>query len=325
MPLGTIDRTPPPFFRQGPSALTKLAFFSSLAVFLMVADSRFQVVAPVRQTLAVALLPVQRALAVPLEMWDGGSDYLRGLHDARSSEKVALARLAQVAERAARTEQLAQENARLRGMLELRPALTVPSVTAEVMFEAADPYSRRVFVDRGAQHNVLPGSPVINDSGVLGQVTRVYALTSEVTLLTDKDAAIPVLNVRTQQRSAAFGFNGGIELRYVSGQADVQVGDVLHTSGLDGVYPPGLPVATVASVERRHETGFARIVLAAAAPSDGVRHVLVLQPTGVQLPPRPAPTAADAPLRGERQLSTPRRASNGPASAPPAAASAPSP
>jgi rod shape-determining protein MreC len=182
-----------------------------------------------------------------------------------------------------------------------------------------------VFLDRGAQHSVVAGAPVINDSGVLGQVTRVYALTSEVTLLTDKDAAIPVLNVRTQQRSAAFGFNGGIELRYVSGQADVKVGDMLHTSGLDGVYPPGLPVATVASVERRQETGFARIVLAAAAPSDGVRHVLVLQPTGAQLPPRPAPTPADAPVRGERQLSTPRRAANGSASAPTTAPSVPAP
>jgi rod shape-determining protein MreC len=322
MPLGTIDRTPPPFFRQGTSALTKLAFFSALSVFVMVADSRFQVVAPLRAALAFALLPVQRALAVPLEMWDGGSDYLRGLHDARSSEKAARARLAEVAERAARTEQLAQENARLRGMLDLRPALTVPSVTAEVMFEAADPYSRRVFIDKGSMHSVVAGSPVINDAGVLGQVTRVYMMTSEVTLLTDKDAAIPVLNVRTQQRSAAFGFNGGIELRYVSGQADVKVGDALHTSGLDGVYPPGLPVAQVASVERRQETGFARIVLAPAAPSDGVRHVLVLQPVGMQLPARPAPAAADAPVRGERQLSTPRRSAPGSAAAASAAPSA---
>ena len=69
MPLGTLDRTPPPFFRQGPSALTKLVFFSALAVFLMVADGRFQVIKPLRAGLAVVLLPAQRALAVPVQAW----------------------------------------------------------------------------------------------------------------------------------------------------------------------------------------------------------------------------------------------------------------
>jgi rod shape-determining protein MreC len=306
MPLGTLDRTPPPFFRQGPSALTKLVFFSALALLLMVADARFKVVEPLRAALAIALLPVQRALQVPVEMWDGGGDYLRGLHQAQADERALQARMALVAERAARTEQLAQENTRLRALLDLRPALTVRSQPAEVIYEAADPYSRKVFIDRGSTQGVLPGSPVIDEAGVLGQVTRVYALTAEVTLLSDKDAAIPVLNTRTQQRSAAYGGSGGVELRFMSGNADVKVGDVLHTSGLDGVYPPGLPVARVASVERRAESGFARIVLTPTAPPDGVRHVLVLEPLSAQLPARPAPTVA-VPTAAERQLKTPPR------------------
>jgi rod shape-determining protein MreC len=150
---------------------------------------------------------------------------------------------------------------------------------------------------------------VINESGVLGQVTRVYALTSEVTLLTDKDAAIPVLNTRTQQRSAAFGgaagTPGGMELRFASANADVKVGDLLQTSGVDGVYPPGLPVAQVLTVERRVESGFARIALAPAAAVDGVRHVLVLEPLGVQLPPPPEPLAAPA-AKAERLGTAPR-------------------
>ena len=176
------------------------------------------------------------------------------------------------------------------------------------MYEAADPFSRKVFIDRGATHGVVPGSPVINEAGVLGQVTQVYALNAEVTLLTDKDAAIPVLNTRTQQRSAAFGGGaGGMELRFMSGNADVQVGDRLHTSGLDGVYPPGLPVAHVAGVERRGEAGFARITLAAAAQPDGVRHVLVLEPLALQLPPQPEAAPAAAAQRAERQLTTPAR------------------
>ncbi len=314
MRLGTIDRTPPPFFRQGPSALTKLIFFSALALFLMVADARFKMVEPLRQALAIALLPAQRALAVPVEAVQGGSDYLRGLNQALAAEREARTRMAVVAERAARTDQLAQENARLRALLELRPAVNVRSLPAEVLYEAADPFSRKVFVDRGSQHGVVPGAPVINEAGVLGQVTHAYALTSEVTLLSDKDAAIPVLNTRTQQRSVAFGggSTGGMELRFMSGNADVQVGDALHTSGLDGVYPPGLPVARVTAVERRGEAGFARIALVPSAQIDGVRHVLVLEPLAAQLPPRPAPAAEPAPARAQRQLTTPRRGASAP-------------
>ncbi len=307
MAFGTLDRTPPPFFRQGPSALTKLIFFSALAIFLMVADSRFQVATPVRATLAVLLLPVQRTLAVPVEIVEGGSDYLGGLRQALQREAQAQGRLAAQAERVLRVEQLAQENARLRALLELRPALAGRAQPAEVMYEAADPYSRKVFIDRGSAQGVLAGSPVINEAGVLGQVTRVYALTSEVSLLADKDAAIPVLNTRTQQRSAAFGGGtpGGMELRFTSANADVLVGDLLQTSGLDGVYPPGLPVAKVAAVQRRVESGFARISLLPTANPDGVRHVLVLEPLNLQLPPRPAPASESA--KPERKLNAPGR------------------
>jgi rod shape-determining protein MreC len=305
MPLGTLDRTPPPFFRQGPSALSKLVFFSALAVFLMVADSRMQVVQPLRQALAVVLLPLQRAVTVPLEIAMGGTDYLRGLAAAREAERDARERAVGLAERASHVEHLAAENARLRALLELRPALTVRSLPAEVLYEAADPYSRKVFIDRGLTQGVKLGAPVMAENGVLGQVTQVYPLTAEVTLLTDKDAAIPVLNTRTQQRSAAFGGGraGGMELRFMSGNADVKPGDELQTSGLDGVYPPGLAVARVVSVERRAESGFARIVLAPVAAADGVRHVLVLEPVGLQLPPRPEPAV---PLTSVKPEKTPR-------------------
>lgn len=299
MPLGTLDRTPPPFFRQGTSALTKLAFFSALAVFLMAADSRVKYIQPIRAALATALLPVQRALLVPVELAEGGSDYLVGLQRAIAGERDARAKLVAQAERASRVEQLAAENARLRALLDLRPALLVKSHTAEVLYEATDPYSRKLFIDRGSAAGVKPGSPVINDSGVLGQVTRVYPLSAEVTLLADKDAAIPVLNPRTQSRSAAFGAGDGdaMELRFMAGNADVQPGDLLITSGVDGVYPPGLAVATVTKVDRKVDSGFARISLAASAKPDGVRHVLVLDPVGAQMPQRPEPEAEAKPAR----------------------------
>ncbi len=296
MSLGSIDRTPPPFFRQGPSALTKLALFSALAVFLMAADSRWRVTQPLRAALATGLLPVQQALQVPLDLILGGRGYLQGIKDAQAAENAARIQLARLSERAARADQLGTENARLRELLGMQPALQVRSISAELLYVAGDPYSRKIFINRGAKHGVLAGAPAINEAGVLGQVTEVYPLSAVVTLLTDRDAAIPVLNSRSQQRGAAFGgAEGGaaMELRFMAGNADVQVGDALTTSGVDGVYPPGLPVAKVARVDRRSDAGFARIVLTPAALMDNVRYLLVLEPMGQQMPARPEPTGAE--------------------------------
>jgi rod shape-determining protein MreC len=302
--LGTIDRTPPPFFRQGYSALTKLIFFTALSVFMMVADTRFTVIAPLRSGIAAALAPVQRSLLVPVDLALGGNDYFQGLTKALAAEDAARKQLVLQAEQAQSAERLANENRQLRGLLELKPGLTVKSVAAEVMYEAADPFSRKLYIDRGLAQGLLPSSPVITEGGVIGQVTRVYPLTSEVTLLTDRDAAIPLLNTRTQLRAAAFGGvaqGSALELRFVSANTDVKVGDVLHTSGVDGVYPPGLPVAKVTLVEKQADGGFTKVELAPLASVDRVRHVLVLEPLKNQLPPPPVAEPASAPVKGKKK------------------------
>ncbi|MFX1681760.1 rod shape-determining protein MreC [Mitsuaria sp. CC2] len=279
MPLGTLDRNPPPLFREGPSALTKLAFCAALAVFLMVADSRFQVTAPARAGLALALHPLQRALLAPVDAWEQAGDYARGMEKATEAENQARQQLASQAVILSRAAQLQAENTRLRALLDLREALPVKALAAEVLYEAPDPFSRRIIIDRGGHGGVRLGAPVVNDAGVLGQVTRVYPLSAEVTLLTDRDATIPVLNTRTQQRGVAYGGERGVmELRFIAANADIKPGDALATSGLDGLYPPGLPVAKVAEVERRGDTSFARVGLAPVAQPDSARHVLVLEP-----------------------------------------------
>ena len=246
----------------------------------MVADARFRLMQPARAALALVLQPVQRLLLTPVDAWEAAGDYLRGTQRAMAAEDQAKRQLAQQAERLSRAEALQTENDRLRKLLGLQPALSVQAIPAEVLFEAPDPFSRRVVIDRGAAQGVAAGSPVINESGVLGQVTRVYPLSSEVTLLTDKDAAIPLLNARTQMRNAAAGRpdGSGMELRFLAANADVKVGDLMTTSGLDGVYPPGLPVAKVSVVERRGDSSFAQVLLAPIAQPDSARHVLVLLP-----------------------------------------------
>jgi rod shape-determining protein MreC len=307
VPLGTLDRTPPPFFRQGPSAVTKLALCAALSLFLMVADTRFAVVAPLRSAIATALLPLQQALLVPVDLLRGGGGYLQGLQQAQAEAAEARRAQAQLALQAARAEELARENQALRELLALGPARSARQQAAEVLFESPDPYSRKLVLDRGQAQGVVLGAAVVAPAGVLGQVTRLYPLSAEVTLLSDRDAAIPVHNVRTGQRGAAFGglreADGvTMELRFVAASADVQAGDALQTSGLDGVFPPGLPVATVHSVERQGESGFARVLLAPAAPGDGVRHVLVLDPL---VPPAAASAAAAASAPGAVALPAP--------------------
>ena len=307
MPLGTLDRTPPPFFKQGPSALSKLMVFSALALFLMVADSRFRITQPVRSAVATVLFPVQWLAMRPVLGVRWASEYFTTLHTALANEQAARQTLVAQAQRASQVEQLAAENTKLRELLGLRERLSTPAEAAEVLYDAADPYTRKVIIDKGLAHQLEAGAPVIDESGVLGQVTRVHPLISEVTLVTDGDQVIPVLNTRTGLRGIAYGNaggdgGGGLELRYMASNADVQEGDLLTTSGVDGVYPPGLPVATVQKVERRADSAFARILCRPVALVEGARHVMVLKPMTAQIPARPAPEdAAPAARAGKRK------------------------
>ena len=302
MPLGTLERSAPSLFRQGPSALSQLVLYSALALFLMVADARLRITDPLRKAVAAVLYPAQWIMLQPVEWATRGTGYFQSLQDAKAEAEAARAQMAQRSLQVHQSETLAQENEALRKLLGLRERLKVPSLAAQILYETADPYTRRVMLDRGQDADVQPGSPVLDGAGVLGQVTRVYPLVSEVTLLTDREQAIPVLNARTGARGVAYGdpvasHGGGMELRFVSANADVQDGDTLTTSGLDGVYPAGLPVARVVRVERRADSAFARIYCAPVAAIQGARHVLVLQPEAMRLPQRPEAAAEETSAR----------------------------
>ncbi len=299
MPLGTLDRTPPPFFKQGPSALSKLMFFSALALFLMVADLRFKITQPIRAAVATVLYPVQWLALQPVRAAQYGGGYFTALSQARTSEEAARLKLATQSLRASQVEQLALENSRLRKLLDLREQAALTGQAAQVLYDAPDLYTRKVIIDKGLLQGVALGSPVVDESGVLGQVTRVHPLVSEVTLVIDRDLAIPVLNTRTGARSVAFGepttHGGGLELRFMGSNSDVQQGDLLTTSGVDGLYPPGLPVAKIDRIERRAESAFARIYCTPLAQVNAAVHVMVVKPlSGEKLPAaaaEPAPVA----------------------------------
>ena len=306
MPLGTLERSAPPFFKQGPSALSRLAVYSALALFLMVADARFNVTGPFRQAVAIALYPVQWLMLKPVEFASQGSSYFQSLQEAQEELDTARKKMALMGQRANQAEQLSLENGRLRQLLALRDRLETPAQAAEVIYDTADTYTRRVVIDRGQMGGVEPGAPVMDEAGVLGQVTRVFPLVSEVTLLVDRDQAIPVLNVRTGARGVAYGdpvagHGGGMELRFMPANADVRQDDLLTTSGVDGLYPSGLPVARVVRVERRADSAFARIYCVPLAKVQGARHVVVLKPLSDNVLPRPEPAPAAPAKRGTRK------------------------
>jgi rod shape-determining protein MreC len=300
MSLASLYRSPPPLFKQGASAFSKLLLFSAMALFLMVADSRFSVTQPLRAALATALYPVQWLAMQPVRAVRAVGDYLTTLESAKTESQEASTKLLAQALRASQVEQLTLENKRLRTLLDLREQLKVEGMAAEVLYDAADPYTRKVIISKGMASGIALGSPVIDESGVLGQVTLVHPLVSEVTLIIDRDLAIPVLNVRTGVRSLAFGDaagGGGLELRFMGSNSDVLQGDLLTTSGVDGVYPPGLPVARIDRIERRAETAFARIHCIPLALVSGVRHVVVLAPQSLQIAPRPPEAAPVTPAK----------------------------
>ncbi|NDB44876.1 MAG: rod shape-determining protein MreC [Betaproteobacteria bacterium] len=246
MALESLDRSPPPFFRVGFAPLTKLIFFGALSVVLMFGDKQLQFTKPIRAGLATLVLPVQWLVMQPGQALTSVAQHFESLDDAQQKLKQAQSQVLTQSLRAQQVEQLQLENQSLRQLMGLQNSVATPSQVAEVLFDVPDPYNQRIVIDKGQLKGVMLGSPVVDTGGVVGQVTRVYPLSAEVTLLTDRDQTIPVLNSRTGARNIASGdILGGIpqiELKFVPASADVKEGDLLTTSGIDGVYPAGLQV-----------------------------------------------------------------------------------
>ncbi len=272
-----VGHSPPPFFKRGPAPLAKLVFFLVLSLALLVSDLNLRYLEAFRKGLSVLAYPLQMAAATPADFVRNASNYFASLVRLQIENKELKNRQLQGGERLLRLELLEQENRRLRALLEARERQPVKSVVAEIMYTAKDPFSRKVILDKGTQAGIEAGQAVVDDLGVIGQITRVFPMQSELTLLTDRDQAIPVMIVRNGLRAVLFGAgNGLMELRYLAANADVQPGDKVVTSGLDGVFLAGLPVATVAKVERDQARTFAGIPCLPAAGVEQYGQVLVL-------------------------------------------------
>lgn len=293
------------FFNRGPSPAVRLVFFVLLSLLLLFVDARYQYLESARSALSVLFYPLQRLVAVPGALWHEADTILvlqgnliRDNAQLRQQHGVDAAQLQQL-------QVLQAENQHLRQLLAVQQRADYPMQLAEIVYTERDIFKRKLFLDKGAQANVLAGQVVMDDSGIVGQVTRVYPWLSEVTLITDKDHAVPVYVLRNGLRAVVFGSGdtSDLALRYMPISSDIQEGDVLVTSGIDGTYPPGLPVAKVSHIERDPAYPFARILCIPVAGVDKQRQLLIL--SGLpKLPERPeaaAETATDKLKKGRRK------------------------
>ncbi|MDP2811135.1 MAG: rod shape-determining protein MreC [Rhodocyclaceae bacterium] len=300
--MSAVGQSPPPFFKRGPAPLARLVFFLSLSLVLLVADLRFHTLDWVRMGVTTLVWPLQRIATLPVEAGGDLGKYFTGLATLQVENEALRRRQLATAHLLLRQEHLEQENRRLRALIDMKEKQPAEGRIAEILYAARDPFSRRVIVDRGLQDGIATGQAVVDDVGVIGQITRVFPMISEVTLLTDKEQAIPVLVERNGLRAVLAGAGAGnLELRFLAANADVQKGDILVTSGLDGVYLPGLPAAKVVQIDRDNSFSFARIRCVPLAGVERHGHVLILGARIAPPPPdEPAAQSDKSPVKGRK-------------------------
>ena len=319
-----MEYSPPPLFKQGASARAKVVFFALIACGLLIADAHFRKLGAIRQVVGTALYPLQIVAIAPRDAAYRVGDYFTSLANLKQQNTDLKLEQARNAQRLQQAEHLLAENTQLRKLLNTSEQLPIKAILSEILYDARDAFTRKIVLDRGSSQGVALGQPVIDDVGVVGQVTRVFPFSSEVTLLTDKDQAIPVQVVRSGLRSVAYGGgqSGLLDLRFMAANADIQAGDVLVTSGIDGVYPAGLAVAKVVRIENKSTDAFAHILCKPAAGIDHNRQLLILLAESKIAPRMPPEESRDRKEKGNKKRSKNAAKEPAKAAAPAAAATA---
>lgn len=298
-----MEYSPPPLFKQGASARAKVVFFALIALTLLIADAHFRKLGAIRQVVGTALYPLQMVAVAPRDAAYRVAEYFSSLASLKQQNSELKLEQARNAQRLQQAQHLLAENTQLRKLLGTSERLPVKAILSEILYDARDAFTRKIVLDRGTSQGVALGQPVIDDIGVVGQVTRVFPFSAEVTLLTDKDQAIPVQVVRSGLRSVAYGGgqSGMLDLRFMAANADIQSGDVLVTSGIDGIYPAGLAVAKVARIENKSTDAFAHILCKPTAGIDHNRQLLILLAESKIAPRMPPEETRDRKDRGSKK------------------------
>lgn len=293
------------FFQRGPSPVVRLVFFVTLSLLLLFVDARYRYLESTRTLLSVLVAPVQSLATLPGRIWNDVGDYL-ATQTALKENNQALQRQHVVdAAQLARLQALELENKQLRELTALTIRDSYTTTLAEIIYSERDLFKRKVVINKGADAALQAGQVVMDDAGIVGQITRVYPWLSEVTLLTEKDHVVPVQVLRNGLRTIIFGAGdtSQLTLRYMPISADIQEQDVLVTSGIDGTYPAGIPVAKVTRIERDAAYPFARITCLPLGGVDRHKHLLILSAQ----PKLPEPPAAEISVEEARNAKARRK------------------
>src|SRR4051812_17657684 len=244
----------------------------------MIADHRFHALEAMRLSLLTLAHPIQQTASVPSDAVGRVTEYFTSQDRLLRENRELKVRVLEQSAAAQEARLLKAEQAHILEMTPGKSRYVDSGTIAEVLYTARNPFTRKIVIDKGLTHAVQSGMPVIDGTGVVGQVTNVGTFTSEVTLVTEKDQSVPVMLVRNGLRAVAVGSgkDGSIDIPFMPVAADIQNGDTFVTSGIDGTYPPGLVVATVMSVEKNAAYVFAKVVARPAAGVDNHRYVMIL-------------------------------------------------
>ncbi len=276
------------FFNRGPSSVVRLVFFTVLSLLLMFIDVRYRYLESARGTLSVIVAPLQAMATFPVRMWNQVDDYFSAQSTLKADNQMLRERHLQDSAQLALLLELQQENRQLRELVAIPQRAEFQTRMAEIIYAERDLFKRKIIINKGADAQLQAGQVVMDDIGIVGQITRVYPWLSEVTLITEKDHVVPVQVLRNGLRTIVYGAGdtSQLTLRYMPISSDIQEGDLLVTSGIDGVYPAGIAVAKVTKIERDAAYPFARIT---CLPVGGVdkNHQLLILSTLPKLPEMP--------------------------------------
>ena len=267
-----------PIFGRGPSLQLRLFLAVIISIAAIVADSRFGVFTHVRVYLSSLVSPLQYIANAPGIMLDTMSTQVQTRAGLIEQTKQQEQQLFTLRSRLLKMDHLEHENQRLRELLGSPVHKESRKMVAELLSVDSDPFSHQVLINKGALDGVYNGQPVINDQGVIGQVLHVGSTTSRVLLVTDSSHGIPVRVLRNDLRAIASGSGelDKLELRNLPRNTDVQVGDLLVTSGLGGRFPEGYPVATVTRSDYVGGKPFAQVEAKPLVALDRLRYLLLL-------------------------------------------------
>lgn len=265
---------------RGPSPLTRLVLLVALSAALMMLDHRGQQLERVRGALMVLVYPIQVVAGAPVALYHGMVEAFTSERTLRQANERLEAERMRLSARLQQLEALRAENQRLRALLGAASRVADRVLVAELAAVSLEPFSRRLLIRRGSRDGVYVGQPVVDAHGVVGQVTDVAPHSSTVTLITDPSHAIPVIDNRSGLRAMVFGSGdqANLTVPYLSGLADIQVGDLLVTSGMGGVFPPGYPVAVVSEVKNDPQESFLMVRARPEAQLNHGKQVLLIWP-----------------------------------------------